>query len=52
MSTPKDDGRTRHGLIALIALRQANAIKERRDREAAAQPTDETPKPKKRGWFG
>ncbi len=50
MTDPKSDGRTRHGLIALIALRQAKAIKERREREAAKTP--DAPKPKKRGWFG
>jgi len=57
MAAPlKTSSRTRYGLIALLAIRQARAIRERREREAAErqQPTtaETLPKPKKRGWFG
>ena len=52
--TPGTSSRTRHGLIALIAIRQAKAMRERReqekaDREAKMAATAES-KPKKRGW--
>ncbi len=54
--TGKTSSRTRAGLIALIALRQAKAIRERRAREAVereAAVLDHNAKPdKKRGWFG
>ena len=31
--TPTTSSRTRHGLIALIAIRQARAMRERREKE-------------------
>jgi hypothetical protein len=46
------DNRRGHSLIALIALRQAKAIEERKAREAAAKTNGDAPKPGKRGWFG
>lgn len=51
-----NSSRTRAGLITLIALRQARAIRERRAREAAKRATPDIDVPakakKKRGWFG
>ena len=52
MADPKSDGRTRHGLIVLVALQRAKAMKDRREREAAEKAGDGKTKPKKRGWFG
>ncbi len=52
--TGKTSSRTRAGLIALIALRQAKAIRERRAREAGQleAAVDHNAKAnKKRGWF-
>jgi|GEM_PF-6419203 len=53
--TPGTSSRTRHGLIALIAIRQAKAMRERREKEAAEQQAKKAAKaeakPKKRGWF-
>ena len=51
MADPKSDGRTRHGLIALIALGQARAMKDRREREAAEKAGKDAPRPRKPGWF-
>jgi len=54
-ATLKTSSRTRHGLIALLAIRQARAIRERQDRERIAREpssADKPPKPRKRGWFG
>ena len=53
--TPTTSSRTRHGLIALIAIRQAKAMRQRRlneeaEREAKTAAKAEA-KPKKRGWF-
>ncbi|WP_426050295.1 hypothetical protein [Brevundimonas sp. SL161] len=53
--TPGASSRTHHGLIALIAIRQARAMRERRkleeaEREAKTAAKVEA-KPKKRGWF-
>ena len=52
---PTTSSRTRYGLIALVAIRQARAMRERRaredaEREAKRDATPET-RPKKRGWF-
>lgn len=52
MADPKTNGRTRHGLIVLIALQRAKAIKDRRERETAEKAGKDTPRTKKRGWFG
>ena len=53
--TPTTSSRTRHGLIALIAIRQAKAIKARREQEEAEHEgkiaAKAAAKPKKRGWF-
>ena len=53
--TGKTSPQTRHGLIALIAIRQGKAVRARREREAAerAAKTAAKPetKPRKRGWF-
>ncbi len=54
--TPKTSSRTRAGLIALIAIRQAKAIRERRAREAADREAKLVAgaagkSVKKRGWF-
>ena len=53
--TPTTSSRTRYGLIALVAIRQARAMRERRkleeaEREAKTAAKVEA-KPKKRGWF-
>ena len=46
---------TRHGLIALIAIRQAKAMRERREQEKAEREAKKAAKAeaksKKRGWF-
>lgn len=52
--TPGTSSRTRHGLIALIAIRQAKAMRERRRKDEAereARPAAKAGKPKTRGWF-
>jgi hypothetical protein len=53
--TPKTSDQTRHGLIALVAIRQARAIRERKQREAAERQAKEAAggehPPGKRGWF-
>ena len=53
--TPTTSSRTRYGLIALIAIRQARAMRERREQEDAEREArkDATPRtrPKTRGWF-
>jgi hypothetical protein len=53
--TPKTSDQTRHGLIALVAIRQARAIRERKKREAAERQAREAAggehPPGKRGWF-
>ncbi len=57
-ATLKTTPRTRHGLIALLAIRQGVAIRKRREREAAERAAkgdpdaEAPPKKKKRGWFG
>jgi len=53
--TPTTSSRTRYGLIALVAIRQARAMRERRkleeaEREARTAAKVEA-KPKTRGWF-
>ncbi len=49
---PKTSSRTRAGLIALIAIRQAKAMRDRRAREAADREAKTETKPnRKRGWF-
>lgn len=53
--TGKTSPQTRHGLIALIAIRQGQAVRARREREAAEREAKKAAKaeakPKKRGWF-
>ena len=53
--TPTTSSRTRYGLIALVAIRQARAMQERREREeadrAAKGGAKAETKPNKRGWF-
>lgn len=53
--TPGASSRTRHGLIALIAIRQARAMHERRELEEAEREAKTAAKveakPKTRGWF-
>ena len=53
--TAKTSSRTRHGLIALIAIRQARVMRERREKELAEREEKTAAKaeawPKKRGWF-
>ena len=52
--TPTTSSRTRHGLIALIALRQAKAMKERREQEEAGREAKTAARAEarpKRGWF-
>ena len=53
--TPNRSAQTRHGLIALIAIRQARAMRERREKEEAGRDAKTAAKaearPKKRGWF-
>jgi len=53
--TPTTSSRTRHGLIALIAIRQAHAMRERRLQEEAEREAKKATKAearsKKRGWF-
>jgi len=53
--TGKTAPRTRHGLIALIAIRQGKALRERRAREEAEREAKKAAraeaKPKRRGWF-
>lgn len=54
VATLKTSSRTRYGLIALLALRQARAIREREAREAAeraAASKDGAPEPRRRVWF-
>ena len=52
---PTTSSRTRYGLITLVAIRQARAMRECREQEEAERAVKagakaET-KPKKRGWF-
>lgn len=53
--TGPKSGQTRHGLIAMLAIKRGRAIRERREREAADAEAREADKaearPKKRGWF-
>lgn len=50
--TPTTSSRTRYGLIALVAIRQARAMRERREQEVAEREAKKPgPQPKKRGWF-
>jgi len=46
------ENRTGHSLIALLALRRARANKAREAQEAAERSNDDSPRPKKRSWFG
>ncbi len=47
----KTDSRVRHGLIALLAIRRARAIRDRKAREAAEREARPDTPPRKRGWF-
>lgn len=53
--TAKTSSRTRHGLIALVAIRQAQAMRQRREKDEAEREAKKAAKaearPKKRGWF-
>ncbi|WGM30980.1 hypothetical protein [Brevundimonas sp. NIBR11] len=53
--SPGPSSRTRAGLIALIAIRQGKAMRERRAKEEekreAKKAAEAEAKPKKRGWF-
>ena len=53
--TPTTSSRTRYGLIALVAIRQARAMRERREKEQAESEgktaAKAETKPNKRGWF-
>ncbi len=57
--TGRASPQTRHGLIALIAIRQGKAVRARREREAAEREAKKAAKAevkaearsKKRGWF-
>ena len=47
--------RNRHGLIPMLVAIRVTAERKRREAEAAGKTTGdapETPKKKKRGWFG
>lgn len=53
--TGKTAPRARHGLIALIAIRQARAMHDRREKDEAERAASTAAKTearsKKRGWF-
>ncbi|WP_426041128.1 hypothetical protein [Brevundimonas sp. TWP2-3-4b1] len=53
--TPTTSSRTRYGLIALVAIRQARAMRERRAKEDAEREANKDAtagkRPKTRGWF-
>lgn len=54
MADPRQDPRIKHGLIPVLVAMRVTAERKRRAEEAAkkAGAAPETPKKKKRGWFG
>lgn len=50
--TPKTSDQTRYGLIGLLAIRRARAIRDRQKQAATGQtPAADVKTAKKRGWW-
>lgn len=50
--TPKTSDQTRYGLIGLLAIRRARALREQQKQDAAGQkPPADGKAAKKRGWW-